>query len=102
MDLLQCIYCYKKEVKLLEMKKTLFGFHQYISIFSSKIYFFFIPFDVFSLLSFENDTEDLFQEIFQQFERNQFFDQEVFHTVVDALAQAMIYDLICLFEYNIF
>ena len=84
------------------MKKTLFGFHQYISIFSSKIYFFFIPFDVFSLLSFENDTEDLFQEIFQQFERNQFFDQEVFHTVVDALVQAMIYDLICLFEYNIF
>ena len=84
------------------MKKTLFGFHQYISIFSSKIYFFFIPFVVFSLLSFENDTEDLFQEIFQQFERNQFFDQEVFHTVVDALVQAMIYDLICLFEYNIF
>lgn len=84
------------------MKKTLFGFHQYISIFSSKIYFFFIPFDVFSLLSFENDTEDLFQEIFQQLDRNRFFDQEVFHTIVDALAQAMIYDLICLFEYNIF
>ena len=99
MDLLQSI---KKEVKLLEMKKTLFGFHQYISIFSSKIYFFFIPFYVFSLLSFENDTEDLFQEIFQQLDRNRFFDQEVFHTIVDALAQAMIYDLICLFEYNIF